>query len=51
MKIRVVSLVHAHISFWHAAERALGYGALYSKESSGSSNFFSIPTDAAPRIG
>ena len=26
MKIRVVSLVHTHISFWHAAERALGYG-------------------------
>jgi uncharacterized RDD family membrane protein YckC len=27
MKIRVVSLVHTRISFWHAVERALGYGA------------------------
>jgi len=25
--IRVVSLVHDHLSFWHALERALGYGA------------------------
>ena len=25
--IRVVSLVHAHISLWHSFERALGYGA------------------------
>ena len=27
MKIRVVSLVHTHMSFWHSVERALGYGA------------------------
>jgi uncharacterized RDD family membrane protein YckC len=27
MGIRVVSLMHEHISFWHAIERALGYGA------------------------
>ncbi len=27
MRIRVVSLVHEHISLWHAIERALGYGA------------------------
>jgi hypothetical protein len=27
MKIRVVSLVHTHLSFWHSVERALGYGA------------------------
>jgi uncharacterized RDD family membrane protein YckC len=27
MKIRVVSLAHAHISLWHSIERALGYGA------------------------
>ena len=27
MKVRVVSLVHTHISFWHSVERALGYGA------------------------
>jgi uncharacterized RDD family membrane protein YckC len=26
-RIRVVSLVHDHISFWHAFERSLGYGA------------------------
>jgi uncharacterized RDD family membrane protein YckC len=26
-RIRVVSLVHEHIGFWHAFERALGYGA------------------------
>lgn len=25
--LRVVSLVHDHLSFWHALERALGYGA------------------------
>jgi uncharacterized RDD family membrane protein YckC len=27
MKIRVVSLVHRHLSLWHSIERALGYGA------------------------
>jgi uncharacterized RDD family membrane protein YckC len=27
LKIRVVSLAHRHITFWHAVERALGYGA------------------------
>lgn len=27
MKIRVVSLVHRHMTFWHSVERALGYGA------------------------
>ncbi|MBI1939497.1 MAG: RDD family protein [Ignavibacteriales bacterium] len=26
-KIRIVSLVHEHISLWHSLERALGYGA------------------------
>lgn len=25
--IRVVSLVHEHVTFWHSVERALGYGA------------------------
>lgn len=25
--IRVVSLAHGHMSFWHSTERALGYGA------------------------
>jgi uncharacterized RDD family membrane protein YckC len=27
MGIRVVSLMHRHLSLWHAIERALGYGA------------------------
>jgi len=27
MKIRVVSIVHRHLSLWHSVERALGYGA------------------------
>lgn len=27
LKIRVVSLAHRHLTFWHAVERALGYGA------------------------
>jgi uncharacterized RDD family membrane protein YckC len=27
MRIRVVSLVHRHLTFWHSIERALGYGA------------------------
>jgi hypothetical protein len=27
MRIRVVSLMHRHITLWHAIERALGYGA------------------------
>jgi len=26
-RIRVVSLVHGHLGFWHCVERALGYGA------------------------
>jgi uncharacterized RDD family membrane protein YckC len=26
-RIRVVSIVHPHLTFWHAVERALGYGA------------------------
>lgn len=27
LRIRVVSLVHDHLSLWHCVERALGYGA------------------------
>jgi len=27
LRIRIVSLVHDHVGFWHALERALGYGA------------------------
>jgi len=26
LRIRVVSLVHGHLSLWHAVDRALGYG-------------------------
>src|SRR5271169_6455879 len=26
-RIRVVSLTHTHLSFWHSFERSLGYGA------------------------
>jgi uncharacterized RDD family membrane protein YckC len=27
MKIRVISLVHEHLTLWHSIERSLGYGA------------------------
>jgi uncharacterized RDD family membrane protein YckC len=27
IRIRVLSLTHGHLSFWHAIERSLGYGA------------------------
>ena len=43
MKIRVVSLVHTHISFWHAAERALGYGAALLEGGFGFFQFFLHP--------
>jgi uncharacterized RDD family membrane protein YckC len=43
MKIRVVSLVHTHISFWHAAERALGYGAALAEGGFGFIQFFLHP--------
>lgn len=43
MKIRVVSLVHTHISFWHAAERALGYGAALLEGGFGFVQFFLHP--------
>jgi uncharacterized RDD family membrane protein YckC len=43
MKIRVVSLVHTHISFWHAAERALGYGAALLEGGFGFAQFFLHP--------
>jgi uncharacterized RDD family membrane protein YckC len=43
MKIRVVSLVHTHISFWHSAERALGYGAALLEGGFGFAQFFLHP--------
>jgi len=43
MKIRVVSLVHTHISFWHAVERALGYGAAALEGGFGFIQFFIHP--------
>lgn len=43
MKIRVVSLAHQHITFWHAVERALGYGAAALELGFGFVQFFIHP--------
>jgi uncharacterized RDD family membrane protein YckC len=43
MKIRVVSLVHRQITFWHAVERALGYGAAALELGFGFVQFFIHP--------
>jgi uncharacterized RDD family membrane protein YckC len=43
MKIRVVSLTHRHITFWHAVERALGYGAAALELGFGFVQFFIHP--------
>jgi uncharacterized RDD family membrane protein YckC len=43
LKIRVVSLVHTHIHFWHAVERALGYGAALLEGGFGFIQFFLHP--------
>lgn len=43
MKIRVVSLVHRHITFWHSVERALGYGAAVLELGFGFVQFFIHP--------
>ncbi|MFY9924893.1 MAG: RDD family protein [Opitutaceae bacterium] len=43
MKIRVVSLTHRHITFWHAVERALGYGAAALELGFGFAQFFIHP--------
>ncbi|HEY3296240.1 MAG TPA: RDD family protein [bacterium] len=43
MHIRVVSLTHKHISFWHALERALGYGASVLEGGFGFVQFFIHP--------
>lgn len=43
MKIRVVSIAHRHLSFWHAVERALGYGAAALEGGFGFLQFFLHP--------
>jgi len=43
MRIRVVSLTHEHISFWHSLERALGYGASVLEGGFGFVQFFIHP--------
>jgi uncharacterized RDD family membrane protein YckC len=43
MKIRVVSIVHRHLSFWHSVERALGYGAAALEAGFGFIQFFIHP--------
>lgn len=41
--IRVVSLVHEHMSLWHSVERALGYGAAALEFGFGFAQFFIHP--------
>lgn len=43
LKIRVVSLVHRHLTLWHAIERALGYGAAALEFGFGFIQFFIHP--------
>ncbi len=43
MKIRVVSIMHRHLSFWHSVERALGYGAAALEGGFGFIQFFLHP--------
>lgn len=43
MKIRVVSIVHRHLTFWHCVERALGYGAAALELGFGFLQFFIHP--------
>jgi uncharacterized RDD family membrane protein YckC len=43
MKIRVVSLMHRHLSFWHSVERALGYAAAGLEGGFGFIQFFIHP--------
>jgi uncharacterized RDD family membrane protein YckC len=42
-RIRVVSLVHRHLTLWHAVERALGYGAAALEGGFGFVQFFIHP--------
>jgi uncharacterized RDD family membrane protein YckC len=43
MRIRVMSIVHRHLSFWHSVERALGYGAAGLEGGFGFVQFFIHP--------
>ncbi len=43
MKIRVVSIMHRHLSFWHSVERALGYAAAALEGGFGFIQFFLHP--------
>ena len=43
LRIRVVSLVHDHLSLWHCVERALGYGASALEGGFGFLQFFIHP--------
>jgi uncharacterized RDD family membrane protein YckC len=43
LRIRVVSLVHDHLSLWHSLERALGYGASALEGGFGFVQFFIHP--------
>ena len=43
MRIRVVSLVHRHLSLWHSVERALGYAAAFLEGGFGFFQFFIHP--------
>ena len=43
VRIRVVSLVHNHLSLWHCVERALGYGASALEGGFGFLQFFIHP--------
>jgi uncharacterized RDD family membrane protein YckC len=43
MRIRVVSIVHRHLGFWHSVERALGYGAAALEGGFGFIQFFIHP--------
>jgi uncharacterized RDD family membrane protein YckC len=43
MRIRVVSIVHRHLSFWHSVERALGYAAAALEGGFGFLQFFIHP--------
>jgi len=42
--IRIVSLVHERITFWHSLERALGYGASLLEAGSGFLQYLVHPT-------
>ena len=43
MRIRVVSIVHRHLTFWQSVERALGYGAAALEGGFGFVQFFIHP--------